>query len=123
MGESITQSPVSPKEENITDYFHELYAWAIQIGMTYEQYWEYDTHLIQDFIKAEKIRQRKRNNELWLEGIYIRQAIATCLNTKGKDLYPKKPIPLSDEEVEEERENRFIAFKRMLAMKSNKDKN
>ena len=88
--------------------------------MTYDQYWFEDPKLINIYIKAEEIRQRKRNNELWLQGAYIYQAIgslAPMLNPFSKDHkakpYLKSPIPLTEEErddIEREKYERFVNY-------------
>lgn len=117
MGEELVQK-TDETPTTLNEYFHELFAWSIQLGMTYEQFWEYDPLLIIDYIKAEEIRQRKLNNQLWLEGIYFQQAIASCFSKKCK--YPKQPIPMTYNEIEEKREARFQAFETFLINKSQK---
>ena len=97
--------------------------------MTYDQYWYDDPYLINVYMKAEKIKQRKKNNELWLQGLYIYQAIGALtpvLNPFSKEHkakpYLKQPIPISEEEkAEQEREKyeRFVDYmmKRVEASK------
>lgn len=86
--------------------------------MTENQFWEQDPELINVFIKAEKIRQQKKNNEMWLQGIYNLQAIASCFSKKAK--YPKQPIPITDQEIQNKREYNLQAFREMLINKSQK---
>jgi hypothetical protein len=43
--------------------------------MTPEQYWEGDPTLAKYYRKAEEIRVEKRNQEMWLQGMYIYEAI------------------------------------------------
>lgn len=126
MGESrgVSQPTITPLE-----YLDELFAYAFSIGMTYDQYWYDNPFLLRLFIKAEKIKQRKRNNEMWLQGAYIYQAISALvpvLNPFSKEHrakpYLKQPIPISEEEIaEQEREKyqRFVdyMFKRVEASK------
>ena len=102
------------------DYLNELGAYGISIGMSAKEYWEDDPKYILNFIKAEEIRQRKRNNELWLQGFYVYNAIGNLvpiLNPFSKEHkarpYMKEPIPLTEEEKKEQeyrKEQRIIAY-------------
>lgn len=114
MGESrsLTAEAISPIK-----YLDELFAYALSIGMTYELYWFDDPYLINAYIKAEKIRQKKMNNELWLNGAYIYQAIGALtpvLNPFSKEHrakpYLKQPIPLTQEDVEEQEREKYERF-------------
>ena len=68
------------------------------IGMTYEQYWFGDVHMARAFFKAEKLRQKRMNDEAWLYGAYVMRALdATVCNAFRKKSdppseYPKQPI-------------------------------
>ena len=86
--------------------------------MTYEQFWEDDVDLINDFSKAESYRQTKLNNQLWLQGIYMRMAIASCLSKGAK--YPKEPIPFSQDEIENAKKQRVEKLRNALKTRSKK---
>lgn len=111
----VSQQTFSPLE-----YLEELFAYALSIGMTYEQYWYDDPFLLKAYYRAEEIRQRKRNNEMWLQGLYVYQAVGGLIHlanpfTKERRAKPylKQPIALSEEELaEQEREkyNRFVEY-------------
>ena len=89
------------------------------IGMTYEQYWYGDVHMARAFYKADKIRQKRMNDEAWLYGAYVAKALeATICNAFRKSgtpplTYPKEPIgsdvPIEEEE-KQEREDREALF-------------
>ena len=78
------------------------------IGMTYDQYWYGDVHMARAFYKADRIRQKRMNDEAWLHGAYVCRALeATVCNAFRKTgtppaQYPKEPI-WKDEWEEEER--------------------
>ena len=85
--------------------------------MSYDQYWHDDPRLINAYIEAEKIKQRKRNTEMWLEGAYIYQAIgalAPVLNPFSKDHrarpYLKEPMAISEEERAEQERKKYERF-------------
>ena len=43
--------------------------------MTYEQFWNDDPMLVKYYRQAEEMRNDKRNQELWLQGLYIYEAL------------------------------------------------
>ena len=102
------------------EYLDKLGAYAVSIGMPAKEYWYDDPQLINTYVGAEKIKQQKKNFELWLQGLYVYDAIGALvpvLNPFSKDhkakKYIEKPIPLTDEERAEEqrlKEERFIKF-------------
>lgn len=68
------------------------------IGMTYDQYWYGDVHMARAFYKADRLRQKRMNEEAWLHGAYVLRALdATVCNAFRKkgdppSEYPKEPI-------------------------------
>ena len=80
--------------------------------MTPEQYWDGDATLAKYYRKAEKIRNEKRNQELWLQGMYIYEAlcdVAPILQAFAKKgtkprPYSSAPYALTAEERDAERE-------------------
>lgn len=129
-GGSVKQRATSPQD--IIDYLNELFAYALSIGMTYDQYWFGDPKLINAYIKAEEIRQRKKNNEMWLQGAYVYQAVGSLIHLanpfskehKAKP-YLDKPIPVTQQErdeIEQERYNRMLEYMQKRASKTEVDK-
>lgn len=101
-----------------TDKFNELFPYYLSIGMTYEQYWDGDCTLVKYYRKAEELRNEKRNQELWLQGMYVYEAIcdvAPILHAFAKKgtkptPYSEKPYPLNAEQSardEEEKQRRL----------------
>lgn len=78
------------------------------MGMTYEQFWEGDVMMAKSFREADAIRRRRRNEELWLEGIYTAEALSATVGnmfSKGtKHQYPSEPFPITAAEQQERRE-------------------
>ena len=58
-----------------TEKFYELFPYYLAIGMTYDQYWNGDCTLTKYYRKADEIRKERRNEELWLQGMYIYEAL------------------------------------------------
>lgn len=104
MGDGEVTSP--PK--TFTEYFEELFPAYLAMGMTWTQFWIDEPELAIAYRKAEVIRKRRKNEELWLEGMYVAEALnATVGNmfSKGqKHPYPAEPFPITADEQQERRE-------------------
>ena len=90
------------------------------MGMTWTQFWIDEPELAIAYRKADAIKRRRINEELWLEGLYTAEALnATVGNmfSKGhKNTYPTEPFPITAEEQQERREREEKA--RMERMKA-----
>ena len=104
----------SPSSFTYTKKFYELFPYYLSIGMTYEQYWEGDCTLTKYYRKAEEIRNEKRNQELWLQGMYIYEALCDvsplfqAFAKKGTKPtpYSEKPYPLTNKQTERDEEEK-----------------
>lgn len=72
--------------------FEEAFPYYLSIGMTYELYWDGRPELVIPYRKADIIRQKRSNNDAWLQGAYIRLAVASTLDKRAK--YPQAPFDL-----------------------------
>lgn len=107
-----------------TDKFNEMFPYYLSIGMTPEQYWDGDCLLVKYYRQAEEIRNERRNQELWLQGMYIYEAICDvspilhAFAKKGAKPhpYPSKPYAISEKQIRQEREEK----ERKLAEKGKK---
>ena len=123
--ETSNQKTTSPQD--VIEYLDELFAYALSIGMTYKQYWYGDPKILNTYVRAEAFRQKRRNNELWLQGLYVHIAIGDLvpiLNPFSKDHHAKKylskPIPITKEEQEEQERDkyeRFVEYMKSLTKK------
>lgn len=90
-------------------------------GMTPDEYWNGDCMLAKAYREADDIRQRRRNQELWLQGMYVYEAILDCaplLNAFSKrpkpQPYSSEPYPVTPQEVREKKEReRKAQYERM----------
>lgn len=97
-----------------TEKFYELFPYYLSIGMTPEQYWDGDCTLVKYYRKAEELRNDKRNQELWLQGMYVYEAIcdvAPILHAFAKKgtkptPYSTKPYPLNEKQSERDEEEK-----------------
>lgn len=79
-------------------------------GMSYEDFWHGKPILASFYYEKHLIDIEQRNQELWLQGLYIYDALAVALNnsfSKQKQKYISEPIriiPKTEEELQAERE-------------------
>lgn len=89
----------------------------MSIGMTYDEFWNQDVALVGVYRKSQDLRDKRRNQEMWLQGMYIYEALCDASPLfrfsmkKGvvkPEPYVKEPYPITAEEVKarEEREAR-----------------
>ena len=82
------------------------------LGMTYDQYWYGDVHMVRAFYKADRLRQKRMNEEAWLFGAYVYKAldasICNAFREKGTPVkYPEAPVWKDEWLGEEERKESF----------------
>lgn len=104
-----------------TEKFYEVFPYYLSIGMTAEQFWDGDPTLCKYYRQAEEIRNEKRNQELWLQGMYIYEALCDvspifhAFAKKGSKphTYSNQPYALTEKQRrrEEEEKQRRIAEK------------
>lgn len=79
--------------------------------MTYEQYWEGDPYMVGYYQKADRIKWNDLNQQMWIQGAYIYEAIGTVAanmmskKSSKKHTYLEKPLrifPKTPEEIEAE---------------------
>ena len=138
MGSELVNSAPFP---TYTEQFYEQFPFYLSIGMTYDQYWNDDCCLTKYYRKANELSKARKNQELWLQGMYIYEALC-CVSpvlhafaksgTKPQP-YPDKPYAISDKEIKEcketiEKENRkkamavFMAWSSQLNVPSNTER-
>lgn len=80
------------------------------IGMTYEQYWYDDPLMVRAFYKAKKLRDKRRDEEAWLQGAYVLKALQATVGNmflkKGAKPFEYPTNPFSFEEMQREEEER-----------------
>ena len=86
--------------------------------MSNKEFWDEDVELVNAYHKAETIRQIKLNNQLWLQGAYFQMAISSCFSKSAK--YPKQPVPMTEAEVENVKQQKVEKLKQALKAKSKK---
>ena len=87
------------------------------IGVDYDLFWTLNPKSLSPFIKAFKLKQKQADVQNYNLGLYIRMAIASCMDKNSK--YPNKPLmdkhdePMSAEEIK----RRFMAHAQLINQK------
>lgn len=105
-------SSASVPHKSYTEQFYELCPYYLSIGMTADEFWNQDCLLTKFYRKAHEYRQKRKNEELWLQGLYIYEAltdVAPVLHAFAKKdakplPYPNRPFPRTDKEAREREE-------------------
>jgi hypothetical protein len=81
--------------------------------MSYEQFWDGDVDMVKTYRVAAELKDKRRNQELWLQGMYIYEALC-CVspvlrafakkNTKPIP-YPKEPYAVNKQQKVRSEEN------------------
>ena len=89
--------------------FEEVFPFYLSIGMTYEQFWEGQPSLVVFYRQADELNRKRRNQEMWLQGRYIYEAIGSfaeilpAFPKKGAKVHPymDELIPITMAEADE----------------------
>lgn len=90
--------------------------------MSLAEYWQGDPALVLTYFRAELIRARRTQRELWFSGMYLHRAVAACFS--GEAEYFREPLPdtledLRRQERRREAEARAVIEARMRAWGQN----
>ena len=108
-----------------------MFPYYLAMGMTYAEYWDGDPYLVVFYRKAHKHRLEMRNQEMWLQGVYIFNAVSVAISNmhlgKGKppNKYMDKPLeifpPTAEEQERRAQAKRQEIVARLNAIKANFD--
>ena len=114
MGGELLASLAGEEESSPLTYkeiFRKAFPYYLSIGMTPEQFWDGDCELVKFYRQAHELKKEQINQELWMQGLYIYEAIANLSpmlkpfvkNPKPRP-YPEKPYPLTKGGIEQQKE-------------------
>ena len=97
--------------------------------MTYYEFWYGDPFRVVAYRAAHKLRIEQSNQQLWLQGLYVHNAVAVAINNafnKQKQKYVAEPMQLFKPSEEEQKakaeETRRKLVERLNAFKDAFDK-
>lgn len=138
VGDSFSEKGEEEFLENLshisfTEIFNSHLPFYLSIGMSYEQYWNEDCCITKYYKKAFDLQRNRMNEQLWLQGLYIYDAILDvapalrAMGAKPPEKYPNEPYPITDNEIElrkekqaKERQEAIIAKTEAFAAQFNK---
>ena len=97
-----------------TEQFYQAFPYYLSIGMTAEQFWDGDPNLVKYYRQADEMRIERKNQELWLQGLYIYDAlcdVAPILQAMAKKGTKARPYPEQPYAITEKQRKRDIAEK------------
>lgn len=71
---------------------------ALMIGIDYDLFWSLNPKSLAPFVKAFSLKQKENDRNMWIQGLYIRMAVASSLSTKCK--YPQEAFMSQKENKE-----------------------
>ena len=93
--------------------FEQLCPYYMSIGMSYDEFWNGDVSAVKAYRMANELRDRRMNQELWLQGKYIYDALCSVsplfrFSTKPtkSEPYVQEPYPITAAEVREREERK-----------------
>jgi hypothetical protein len=96
--------------------FEEQFPYYLSIGMTEEEYWDGDPTLTIAYRQADEMRWDRRNHELWLQGMYVYEAICCCVpvlrafsKERRPGKYPAEPYSLNERQKRKREEQKEIS--------------
>lgn len=126
------RSSASVPPKSYTEQFYEHFPFYLSIGMSADEFWNQDCLLTKSYRKAHELRQNRKNEELWLQGLYIYEALADVsplLHAFAKKdttaiPYPNRPYPRTAKEAKEREEaERKARYEQALAAMKARIKN
>lgn len=119
MGGELLNAPTQPKTN--TEVFEECFPFYLAIGMSSAEYWAGDSSLARYHRKAYQIKQEEINNNAWLQGLYIYDAVSTALHNALRDKktrireYAKQPYDFKNKEKTEAEKAKEVEIEQQKA--------
>lgn len=114
---SFSDIDLDAPQSQFGTYLDQLCPYAMAWGMTWSEFWYGSLDRLHDYWQANQYSIERRNQELWLQGIYIHAAIASCFDSKKKAKYPDKPYritEMTDAEREVENQRKIERLREIL---------
>ena len=102
---SFSDIDLEAPQSQFGTYLDQLCPYAMAWGMSWSEFWYESLDRLHDYWQANQFSIERRNQELWLQGIYIHAAIAASFDKKAK--YPAQPYRITEmTEIEREADNK-----------------
>ena len=97
-----------------SETFEKMFPYYLSIGMSAKEYWDGESDLVKYYKEAEQMRLQRRNENAWLQGMYVYDAILRAspilhdFVKKGTkpEPYVDKPYPMTEDEIQKRQEEK-----------------
>lgn len=127
--EKLKKSNEVESDFQLTSVFNDMCPIYMSYGMTFDEFWYGNSSLCRVYMEAYKLRQKALDEQLWLQGFYVYNAlncVAPVLHAFAKQgtkplPYLKSPITQTQEykeqkdEISEEEKQKQIENERLIA--------
>lgn len=104
---SFSDIDINASHSEFGKYLDTICPYYLMYGMSWEEFWYGSIDQFSHYWQKHQFETEKRNQELWLQGLYIEQAVAAVLDSKHKTRYPEKPYRITEmTEAEREADNK-----------------
>ena len=86
--------------------FDEVCGYYLSIGMSYSDFWDGDCEMTKFYRDKHDLERERRNSELWLQGLYIYEALLDAspmfrdlTKTHKPHSYRETPVPITKNEI------------------------
>lgn len=86
---------------------NEYLPYALSIGVPYETFWTLNPHTLKPFLEAYKLKQKMMDEQMWMMGAYVHEAVGVVLanafakKTAKKAEYMKEPLLRKQQSTQE----------------------
>lgn len=102
---SFSNIDLESPQSRFGEYLDAICPYYMMYGMSYDEFWYSSTDRLEFYWQKHQFDIERRNQELWLQGLYVRAAVANCLDS-NKMKYPDKPQRITElTELEQKIEN------------------
>ena len=104
--QSFSDNESTSPQSNFGKYLDLICPYYLSYGMSWEEFWYSSLDRLGVYWQKHQFEIEARNQELWLQGLYIRSAVASCMDSKNSK-YPSKPHRITEmTDMEKELENK-----------------
>lgn len=100
----------------------QMFPYYLSLGCSYNEFWNESPWIAASYYEAAIWRKERTNYELWLQGLYVYEAVMAALgkafwNKKGQkpENYPEYPHAITDREKEADKQRRIERTLKFIA--------
>ena len=114
---SFSNIDLEASQSQFGDYLDHICPYFLLWGMSWEAFWYGNLNRLFYYWQKNQYEIERKNQELWVQGMYFMEALASVNDTKHRVKYPDKPhrlTEMSDVEKEAEKRRRIEEMREQL---------